>query len=93
MHGLEGWKHMKTARVPAFYNPALADNTLRVDTASAYDMIKEVAQKQGLLVSPSSAANLWGAIQIASQIESGTVVTVLPDNANNYQEVLRKIFT
>lgn len=92
MHGLEGWKHMETAIVPQFYDPGLADNNLEVSTFEAYDMVKEVAQKEGLLISPSSAANLAGAIQVANTLEEGVVVTVFPDSADKYGEVLNHIF-
>jgi hypothetical protein len=36
--------------------------------------------KEGLILSPSSAANLIGAIRVASELERGIVVTLLPDN-------------
>ncbi len=92
MHGLEGWKHMETAIVPQFYDPTLADKNLEVSTFDAYDMVKEVAQKEGLLISPSSAANLVGAMQVADTLEEGTVVTVFADSADKYSEVLNNIF-
>jgi cysteine synthase B len=44
------------------------------------------------LLSPSSAANLLGAIQVANKLESGVVVTVFPDHGSNYQEVIKEIF-
>lgn len=92
MHGLEGWKHMETAIVPKFYDPTLADKSLEVSTFDAYDMVKEVAQKEGLLISPSSAANLVGAIKVANTLDEGMVVTVFPDSADKYSEVLNNIF-
>ena len=92
MHGLEGWKHMETAIVPKFYDPSLADKSLEISTFDAYDMVKEVAQKEGLLISPSSAANLVGAIKIADTLDEGVVVTMFPDSADKYSEVLKHIF-
>ncbi len=92
LHGLEGWKHMETAIVPAFYDKSVADNFLEVSTYDAYDLIKELAVKEGLLVSPSAAANLAGAIQVANSIDEGVVVTVFPDNAEKYGEVLKELF-
>jgi len=92
IHGLEGWKHMETAIVPKFYDPGLADKNLEVSTFDAYDMVKEVAQKEGLLISPSAAANLVGAMQVADTLEEGVVVTVFADSADKYSEVLNNIF-
>lgn len=92
LHNLEGWKHMETALVPGIYDPDLADENLEIDSAQALLMVKEIALKEGLMVSPSSAANLLGAIKVAGNLDSGTVVTVFPDNAEKYSEVLETIF-
>src|SRR5207248_798698 len=43
LHGLEGLKHMESAIVPGIYDPTLADEDLRVDTESAYRMVKRLA--------------------------------------------------
>ncbi|MBL7941662.1 MAG: cysteine synthase family protein, partial [Flavobacteriales bacterium] len=92
LHGLEGWKHLETARVPAIYKGNLADAFLGIDTLEAYEMIRDAARHEGLLLSPSSAANLVGAIKVANSIDEGVVVTVLPDNSDKYSEVVQHIF-
>ena len=92
MHNLEGWKHMETALVPGIYDPEVADYNLEIDSGKALAMVKDIAEKEGLLVSPSSAANLLGAITVANELESGTVVTVFPDNAEKYSEILSQVF-
>ena len=92
LHGLEGWKYMETAVVPQIYDPFLADENLEVSTEEAYQLIREAKEKEGLDLSPSSAANLAGAIRVASILEEGIVVTVLPDNSDKYGEILKKIF-
>lgn len=91
LHGLEGWKHMETAKIPGIYDENLADNNYEISTADAYDMIIHAAKEEGILLSPSSAANLVGALQVADQLASGVVVTVFPDHGSNYQEVLREL--
>jgi S-sulfo-L-cysteine synthase (O-acetyl-L-serine-dependent) len=91
LHGLEGWKHLETAIVPAIYDPTVADKNLDISTEEAYEMIRRAKDEEGLLLSPSSAANLVGAIKVASELEKGIIVTVLPDNGDKYSEVLRKI--
>ncbi len=92
MHGLEGWKHLETAKVPKIYDGNLADRNLKIDTLEAYDLVKMVAQKEGLLISPSAAANLLGAIKIAKEIEEGVIVTIFADNAEKYSDVMNHIF-
>ena len=86
-HGLEGWKHMPTAIVPRIYDPRLADANLLVHTEDAYRMIKRLAQEEGLLVSPSSAAALVGCFAVAQSLPShqnAVIVTIFPDSADKY---------
>ncbi len=92
LHGLEGWKHMETARVPKIYDAAIADQEMTIDTLASYDMIKKFAAKEGYLLSPSSAANMASAIKLAETIDEGVIVTVFPDNAEKYSEVLNHLF-
>lgn len=91
MHGLEGWKHMPSAKVPAFYDPALADEHASIDSMDALAMMKRLAREEGLLVSPSAAANVVGALRVAETLEAGVVVTLLPDDASKYGEVWTQI--
>lgn len=91
-HGLEGWKHLETARVPRIYDPSAADQNLFIDTIEAYEWLRRLAREEGLLVSPSAAANLAGAVRVAEQIEEGVVVTMFADSAEKYGEVVSKLF-
>jgi len=91
MHGLEGWKHLETAIVPQIYDPLVADENEEVSTEEAHKLIVEAWHKEGLKLSPSAAANLAGAIRVASRLEEGIVVTVLPDNADKYSEIIQKL--
>lgn len=91
LHGLEGWKHLETARVPKIFKSSMADKYLEIDTLDAYDMIKIAAKSQGLLLSPSAAANLFGAITIANRIETGVIVTTFADHLSNYPEVMENL--
>ncbi|MCO5233497.1 MAG: cysteine synthase family protein [Chitinophagales bacterium] len=91
MHGLEGWKHLESALVPKIYDENIADQNLFIDTIEAFDMIKLAAQRLGLLLSPSSAANLVGTLKVAQSISSGVIVTIFPDHASNYPDILDQI--
>jgi len=91
LHGMEGWKHLETAVVPTFYDPTVADQNLEITTEEAYELIKAAYKYEGLILSPSSAANLAGAIKVAEHLDEGIVVTVLPDNGDKYSEVINKI--
>lgn len=91
LHGMEGWKHMETAIVPEIYDPTLADANYEVSTDEAHEIIRAAHRHEGLLLSPSAAANLAGTLRIAEKLEEGTLVTVLPDNADKYGEIIQKI--
>jgi S-sulfo-L-cysteine synthase (O-acetyl-L-serine-dependent) len=91
LHGLEGWKHLETAHVPGIYDPALADENRSVSTERAYELIKTVREKEGLILSPSSAANLAGALELAGELDEGLIVTVFPDDGSKYSEILNKL--
>lgn len=92
LYGLEGWKDMETAKVPGIYDESLADFSYRVSTGEAYSWLKIFAEKEGILLSPSSAANLAGAVKVAEKLEKGVVVTVFPDDASKYGEVIKTLF-
>ena len=89
MHGLEGWKHLETAHVPPIYDPALADDLWTINTEKALEVLKAAAEQEGLMLSPSSAANLAGALRLAGQIDHGTIVTIFPDDSSKYSELLQ----
>lgn len=84
MHGLEGWKHMETSIKPAFYDESLADENRTVRTEDAQAMIFRLAKEEGLLISPSAGAAAHTALQVARELNEGTVVTVMADNAMKY---------
>ena len=84
LHGLEGWKHLETADTPAIYDHRLADRTEIISTEESYETMKTASRNEGLLLSPSSAANLAGAKKIAANLDRGHVVTVFPDDYSKY---------
>ena len=52
----------------------------------------DVENMERLLLSPSSAANIAGALACCrNNLIEGTVVTILPDNADKYSEVIKKL--
>lgn len=91
LHGLEGWKHLETAIVPRIYDPGVADEVIQITTEEAYETLVKVYEVEGMLLSPSSAANIAGALKVAESLQNGTIVTILPDNADKYSEVIKKI--
>jgi cysteine synthase B len=83
-HGLEGLKHMPTAIQPGIFDPALPDRTIEVETETAHQMVRNLAHQEGLFVGISSGAAAVAALQIASELDEGVVVTVFPDAGYKY---------
>ena len=85
LHGIEGLKHMPTAVVPGIFDPSLADARIQVETEEAQSMMRLLAREEGLLVGPSSGANVSAALRLARTLPSGSVVvTVLCDGGERY---------
>ncbi len=87
-HGLEGLKHMPTAIVPGIYDADLADDNIWIETEDAYEMVRQMARDEALLVGISSGANLVAAREIGRRLvnagERGVIVTILADSAYKY---------
>ena len=83
-HGLEGLKHLPTAIVPRVWDASLADEVWGCPTEPAYDLAREAARTEGLLVGHSSGAALWAVRRLAEAIREGVVVTVFPDSGDRY---------
>jgi cysteine synthase B len=84
LHGLEGLKHMESAIVPGIYDPALADDDVRIPTEEAYELTRQLALQEGLLVGISSGANLAGALRVARATHDAIVVTIFCDGGERY---------
>ena len=84
LHGIEGQKHMDSAIVPGIYDPTLADEQVRVTTERAWALTRRLAREEGLLVGVSSGAALAAALDLASRIREGRIVTIFPDSGTRY---------
>lgn len=87
LHGLEGLKHLASVSRPGIFDEDLVDKVIEVSTEDAHAMSKRLAEEQGLLVGPSSGANVHGARKLAlSLYKPAVVVTVLCDSGERYLE-------
>jgi cysteine synthase B len=85
LHGLEGVKHLETARVPGIFDAGLIDETLEIATEDAQAMTRRLLREEGLFVGPSSGANVLAAIRTADkQDRDAVIVTVLCDGGGKY---------
>lgn len=80
LHGLEGLKHMASSIIPGIYKEDELDGKISVTTEDAYAIVERLEEEEGILVGHSSAAAMAGALQLASRIKSGVIVTIFPDS-------------
>ena len=83
-HAIQGLKNMDEAIVPAIYDPAGLDDKLTVEDGEAFETTRLLATKEGVFVGLSSGAAVAGALRVARDLESGVVVTLLPDRGDRY---------
>jgi cysteine synthase B len=83
-HGLEGLKHLESSIVPSVFDSGVLDDMVFVDTEDGWDMAEALARREGFAVGNSSGANVHAALQVASKLSSGVVVTILCDHADRY---------
>lgn len=83
-HGLEGLKHMPSAIKPGIYDESMVGNPLEVQTEAAHEIVIRLAREEGLFVGISSGAAVVAALEVASRLDEGVVVTVLPDAGYKY---------
>ena len=75
---------MPSAIKPGIYDESLASANLEVHTEAAHEMTLRLAREEGLFVGISSGAAAVAALQVASQLDEGVVVTIFPDAGYKY---------
>jgi cysteine synthase B len=83
-HTIQGLKNMTESIVPKIYNPKMLDEKITVDDGEAFETTRLLAAKEGVFVGMSSGAAVAGALRIAREMTSGTVVALLPDRGDRY---------
>ena len=83
-HYIQGLKNMEEAIVPSIYDPSEIDITIMVETETAYEMSRQIIMKEGIFVGMSSGAAMYAAVEVARQIESGSIVVIFPDRGEKY---------
>lgn len=74
--------------VPQVLNRSLIDRVMTVTDEEAYQMTKQLAKKEGLLVGISSGANVFAAQKIAETMgPDQNVVTILCDTGERYLSI------
>jgi cysteine synthase A len=87
-HKVEG---IGTSFTPQTFDGSVCDGVLMVMDDDAFDMVKQLAAREGVLAGSSGGAAVFAALQVAQRLGAGKrVVTIVPDSAERY--LSKKIF-
>lgn len=87
-HKVEG---IGASFIPGNFDRSVCDEILMVSDKDAFDTVKELAAKEGVLSGSSGGASVFAALQVARRLGAGKrVVTIIPDSAERY--LSKKIF-
>ncbi|WP_274292429.1 cysteine synthase A [Clostridium perfringens] len=70
--------------IPETMDMSLVDEVIKVNDEEAFDAVKLLAKKEGLIVGSSSGAAFAAALKLAEKIEKGNIVTIFPDRGDRY---------
>jgi cysteine synthase A len=71
--------------IPQTLDVKLIDKVVTVSDEDAFNMVKELAKKEGVLVGSSSGAAFYATLQIAGELTSpANIVTIFPDGSERY---------
>jgi len=83
-HTIQGLKNMTESIIPEIYNPHMLDEKITVEDGEAFETTRLLAAREGIFVGMSSGAAVAGALRVAQDMTSGTIVAILPDRGDRY---------
>src|SRR5215470_8900660 len=87
-HKVEG---IGASFIPKNFDRSVCDEIVMVNDENAFETVKELAAKEGVLSGSSGGANVFAALELAQRLGEGKrVVTMIPDSAERY--LSKKIF-
>jgi cysteine synthase len=77
--------------IPETFDPAVCDEVIAVTDKDAFDTVKMLAAREGVLAGSSGGAAIFAALEVARRLGTGKrVATIIPDSAERY--LSKKIF-
>jgi len=83
-HYIQGLKSMKEAIVPSLYDPESIDISIKVETEAAFEMSRQIVAQEAIFVGMSSGAAMLAALEVSKNLDSGTILVMLPDRGEKY---------
>ena len=83
-HAIQGLKNMKESYKPGIFDKRLPDMIINCEDEEAFETARRLAREEGIFVGMSSGAAVASAIKLASQMDKGCIVAILPDGGERY---------
>ena len=83
-HKIQGLKNMQEAIVPPIYAPHACHRKIVVEDDNAFETARLLAAREGIFCGMSGGAAVAGALRLASELEAGLVVVIIPDRGDRY---------
>ncbi|HEX9505980.1 MAG TPA: cysteine synthase family protein [Acidimicrobiia bacterium] len=81
---VQGLRSLDDGFVPPIFDPAVLDRKFIVRPRESIEWLRRLLDECGVFAGVSSGAAVAGAAKMASRMESGTIVTLLPDAGWKY---------
>ena len=81
---VQGLRSLDDGFVPPIFDPAVLDRKFIVRPRESIEWLRRLLDECGVFAGVSSGAAVAGAAKMAAQMESGTIVTLLPDAGWKY---------
>ena len=83
-HAIQGLKNMTESIVPQIYQKSELDDVVTTEDQEAFEMTRRLAAEEGIFAGISSGAAVAGAVRLARDMASGTIVTIICDRGDRY---------
>jgi cysteine synthase B len=81
---VQGLRSLDDGFVPPIFDPSVLDRKLIVRPRDSIEWTRRLLDECGVFAGISSGAAVYGAAKLAGSMESGTIVTLLPDGGWKY---------
>ena len=81
---VQGLRSLEEGFVPEILDPSLIDTKYLVSNRDAISALRDLVYREGIFGGPSCGAVLVAAARVASEMESGMIVALLPDGGWKY---------
>jgi cysteine synthase B len=83
-HKIQGLKNMHEAIVPPIYHEGSLSQKITVEDDTAFETARLLATHVGIFCGMSGGAAVAGALRLSAELDSGTIVVIIPDRGDRY---------